>query len=109
MFLGLSEKELKKLAKAAEKEVKVEVPDTNTDETLENTATEDGVQALEENAENQDGTSNINKEKTFWIEYDDFWKCFGLVTCQKLMGGVRTLTYLVCRNCIKTFEFDCTC
>ena len=78
VFLALSEKELKKLAKAAEKEAKseakVEVTDT-TEEALENTGGEDNGQTSEESQENQDPM--INKEKTFWIEYDDFWKCFG--------------------------------
>ncbi|CAB3995944.1 androglobin-like isoform X3 [Paramuricea clavata] len=79
---GISEKELKKLAKAAEKEakneVKIEVTDT-TEETLENAGGEDGGQTSEENQENQDGATKTNKEKTFWIEYDDFWKCFGIL------------------------------
>ncbi|XP_028410021.1 androglobin-like isoform X2 [Dendronephthya gigantea] len=72
---GLSEKELKKLAKAAEKEakneVKVEITDTSD---VENDGLEDGAPATEQ--ENEDGTPGTNKEKTFWIEYDDFWKCF---------------------------------
>jgi hypothetical protein len=84
-FLGISEKELKKLAKAAEKEakneVKIEVTDT-TEETLENAGGEDGGQTSEENQENQDGATKTNKEKTFWIEYNDFWKCFGYVLLQ---------------------------
>lgn len=82
IFLGLSDKELKKVSKAAEKEgkseVKVEVADTsNNDETMENIAGEDGALATEENQENQDGACKINQDKTFWVEYDDFWKCFG--------------------------------
>ena len=85
LFLGISEKELKKLAKAAEKEakneVKIEVTDT-TEETLENAGGEDGGQTSEENQENQDGATKTNKEKTFWIEYNDFWKCFGYVLLQ---------------------------
>lgn len=77
-LLGLSEKELKKLAKAAEKEtkseVKVEITETSD---VENDGVEDGVTTTE--LENQDGTAKTNKEKTFWIEYDDFWKCFRCV------------------------------
>ena len=58
--------------------MKVEVTES-TEDTLENTGGEDGGQTSEENQENQDGSSKINKEKTFWIDYDDFWKCFGYV------------------------------
>ena len=52
------------------------MPDV-TEDAAENNGGEDGVQTSEENPENEDGTPKINKEKTFWIEYDDFWKCFG--------------------------------
>ena len=58
--------------------MKVEVTDMSED-TAENTGGEDGVQTSEENPESEDGASKINKEKTFWIQYDDFWKCFGCV------------------------------
>lgn len=69
-----------KLEKEPKTEVKVEVTDTSVaDDGQQNGAAEKGeeINTSEENSETQEENLKKNKEKKMWMEYDDFWKCFG--------------------------------
>ena len=69
-----------KLEKEPKTEVKVEVTDTSVaDDGQQNGTAEKGeeINTSEENSETQEENLKKNKEKKMWMEYDDFWKCFG--------------------------------